>query len=268
MKSCLITNDDGYQAAGIRALIAEMSKSFDLKAIAPVHQQSWMGKSISGHRDLTFEPAKYHEFDGYKVGGTPADCAQIGLHELYAEGEQPHCVVSGINHGSNIGLGHILSSGTVGAALEAAMFGVPAFASSLWKLRDMAGTTDLTDKESVEYFVVAAQITAKIVKQVMEAGFPEDTQVIGINVPYNATVDSPWVVTRPHSVYYGQLFNKQPDGLFRNTSTGELDNGPESDTDIAVLAKGCVSIVPIAVQLTSTAHQERLAKALGIPIAK
>ena len=264
MQKVLVVNDDGYKAAGIRALIREFRQAYDVVAVAPDREQSWMGKSISGHHQLHLTPITYHEFDGYHVNGTPADCAQLGLYET---GARPDFVLSGINHGANIGHGHILSSGTVGAALEAAMQGVPAFATSAWGLHKDEGRPDLNVPETIDLFANAAAITRAIVEKVMRLGFPTDTQVIGINVPLTATLDTKWVVTKPHSVPYGQVFGAHPEGGYANNRYHILEGDEEQGTDLAALAQGYVSIVPISLQLTSAAGRADLARKLDIELS-
>jgi 5'-nucleotidase len=263
MKRILLVNDDGYQAAGIRALQREMAKTYNVTAVAPAHEQSWMGKSISGHRGLTLEPVEFHEFKGYAADGTPADCTQLGLYAL--DQPLPDLVLSGVNHGANIGHAHIMSSGTVGAAFEAAFQGVPAFATSVWQVKRNNKDVDFNAPESVEIFANAAVVTRKIVDKVMAAGFPKRAQVIAINMPHNVTSDAEWVVTKPHTIAYGQLFALQ-DGKYHNTGSTELQVDQAPDSDLAALAKGYVSIVPISLRLTSDEGRAELADILGVRV--
>jgi 5'-nucleotidase len=262
MQRALIVNDDGYKAAGIRALIREFKDEYDVTAVAPAQEQSWMAKSISGHHDLHLTPVTYHEFKGWHVNGTPADCTQLGLYET---GERPDLVVSGLNHGANIGHAHILSSGTVGAAFEAAFQGVPAFAASVWQVKQQYRGTDFTAPESVKIFETAAAVTRQIVDKVMKAGFPASAQVIAINLPYDVTPDAKWVITTPHHVSYGQVFVPEA-GVYRNHSTSELRGDEEPASDLAALTHGYVSIVPISLRLTSEAGRQELASLLDIPV--
>lgn len=265
MKRVLVVNDDGYKAAGIRALIKQLSTTFDVTAVAPAHEQSWMGKSISGHRDLLFEPAEHYEFKGHTVDGTPADSAQIGMYELF-DGSLPDFVVSGINHGANVGVGHILSSGTVGAALEAAIQGVPAFASSVWNVKHANQGVDFSGVESVRLFEVAANITQAIIEKVMAKGFPKGIQVISVNLPHDVRPDAKWVVTKPHSEVYGKLFLSE-EGVFRNKGYREPEDSMELDSDLAALARGHVSIIPIFIEITSHEKRAELARILDAELA-
>jgi len=264
MRTALIVNDDGYKSAGIRALQAELGAHYNARAIAPAGEQSWKGKSISGyHQPLTLERKTYHEFDGFIANGTPADCAQLGLYELFET--LPDFVVSGINNGANIGHAHIISSGTVGAAFEAAFQGVPAFASSVWGMYRDNPNVDFNDPDTTRHFRIAAGITRRIIDKVMAAGFPKSVQVIAINIPVNAKADAPWLITRPHSVSYGRLF--QLDGeVYRNTGSAELKGDEAPNTDLEAIAKGNISIVPISLQLTTDAGRQELSRILDAPI--
>lgn len=263
MLKALIVNDDGYKAAGIRALVRELNPHYHTVAVAPDREQSWMGKSISGHHELALTPISYHEFEGFHVNGTPADCTQLGLYET---GKRPDFVVSGINHGANIGHAHIISSGTVGAAFEAALQGVPAFAVSVWQVKRLNPDMDFNAPASIELFKTAATVTRRVIDKVMAAGFPKSVQVIVINVAYDVTPDAKWAVTTPHTLSYGKLFDLQSNGMYKNLGSNELEVDKAPDTDLAALAKGYVSVVPLTLRLTSDAGRAELAEVLDAPI--
>lgn len=260
----LLVNDDGYKSAGIRALQKELAAHYEVKAIAPADEQSWKGKSISAsHQPLTMLQVKYHEFDGYAVNGTPADCTQLGLFELH--NSLPDLVVSGINNGANIGHAHIMSSGTVGAALEAAFQGVPAFAASVWRMKNNNKGVDFHSVEATKLFATPALISRQIIDKVMAAGFPTGVQVIAINMRYDVAPDAKWFVTEPHRLPYGKVFHKEED-QYLNRGDNELVGHEAPGSDLDVIAQGHVSIVPISVELTTEAGRQQLAQLLNIPI--
>lgn len=263
MQRVLVVNDDGYKAAGIRALIREFAFEYEVTAVAPDREQSWMSKSISGHHELHMAPVQYHEFNGFNVNGTPADCTQLGIYET---DPRPNFIVSGINHGANIGHGHIMSSGTVGAAFEAAFQGIPAFAVSVWKVKHSYKNIDLTAPESVNIFSNAAKIAFKIIRKVMQEGFPQSAQVIVINIAYDATIDSPWAVVSPHTISYGRVFSRQKNGKYKNSGDSELIDDKGGTSDLSALVRGYVSILPISLQLTSEVGKTELARLLNIEI--
>lgn len=263
MRKILLVNDDGYQAAGIRALYRDLTKHFEVTAVAPKHEQSWMGKSITSRRELTMEQVKIKDYDGFAIDGTPADCTQIGIHDVLST--KPDAVVSGINNGANIGYSHILSSGTVGAALEAGLQGIPSFATSVWRMRKDHPGANYDDEKFVDILANSAEITRKIVLKILDKGYPSGVQTICINMPYNVKIDAPWVITKPHDVNYGYLFTGT-DGKFKNHGGSELVDSDDAQTDLAALAKGYVSIMPIKIALTSQSEQKQLAKILEIDL--
>ena len=122
MADILLTNDDGYRSVGFLPLLKELSKQFSVVAVAPSEEKSWIGKSISARKELTIQKVKLGDFDIYSLNGTPADCVQVGLYDVLDN--KPKLVISGINTGDNVGHARILSSGTVGAAMEASIDGV------------------------------------------------------------------------------------------------------------------------------------------------
>ena len=267
MNKVLLVNDDGYKSAGIRALYRHLKADYDVTAVAPENQQSWKGKSISGHAPISLKNVSYLGYEGYAVSGSPADCAQIGMFEFFDQ-QKPEVVVSGLNDGANIGHAHILSSGTVGAALEASLQGIPAFASSVWGLKSAHKGLDFESEEAEGVFDVAAKITKRIVEKVMSAGFPNNTQVICINIPYNATEDAEIVVTKPHSKAYGKLFERSEDGNYLNVGNTELMVSEETFSDLYALTQGKVSVIPLSLQLTSDIARTDLASLLNATVAK
>lgn len=259
----LVTNDDGYMAIGINALLTEASKEFDTIAVAPLKEQSWVSKSITRHRELTMEQVEHNEFKGFAVDGTPADCAQLGIFE--ASDRLPDLVISGINNGSNVGPEEILSSGTVGAALEASLQGIPAFATSVTYIFSGKGPADFNDTSLTDTLRVAAEISCEIIKKVMQAGFPPNVQVISINMPSDVKRDAKWCITTPHTSRQEGLFAKKGDKYKHQGSTDLLEKVSDN-SDLAALEKGYVSIVPLNIQLTDQEGQQSLAKILDTPI--
>lgn len=267
MEKVLLVNDDGYESAGIRALQRQLNLDYDVVAVAPVNQQSWKGKSISGHAPVTISKVSHFNYEGYAVSGSPADCTQIGMFEFFGQGK-PDIVVFGLNDGANIGHAHISSSGTVGAALEASLQGVPAFASSVWGLKSAHQDLDFESEEAEKIFSTAAHITHKIIKQVMAVGFPNNTQVICINIPFNASEDAEIVITKPHSKSYGKLFEQSLDGNYMNVGNTELTVSDETFSDLYALSQGKVSVIPLSIQLTSDVARTDLGSILNATIAE
>ena len=157
----LISNDDGLMANGIRALTEALSCEHDVYVIAPDRERSAAGHSLTLHTPLRVEELdpKFGAKRNWVTTGTPGDCVKIGLSAILEPHEMPDLVISGINHGPNLGA-DILYSGTVSCALEGAMLGFPAIATSLAGLH-----------YEVENFAFAANFMAKFVNKIKDINF-------------------------------------------------------------------------------------------------
>lgn len=160
----LLSNDDGLMANGIRALTEALSCEHDVYVIAPDRERSAAGHSLTLHTPLRVEELepKFGAKRNWVTTGTPGDCVKIGLSAILEPHEMPDLVISGINHGPNLGA-DILYSGTVSCALEGAMLGFPAIATSLAGLH-----------YEVENFAFAANFMAKFVHKIKEINFPQN----------------------------------------------------------------------------------------------
>ena len=163
----LLTNDDGIYAKGIEVLHEHLSKDHDVVVVAPETEQSAVGHAITLTDPLRVKSIDRNgTFFGYAVKGTPADCVKLAVNELMKP--PPDLVVSGINLGANVGINEIYS-GTVSAATEGTILGVPAIAVSINTFRDPD-------------FRPAARFVRLLVRQVKEHGLPPYTS-LNVNVP-------------------------------------------------------------------------------------
>ncbi len=227
----LISNDDGFSFNGIKALIKVARKYGDVVAVAPVTQQSGKGCSVTFFDPLRLQ--KVREADGYKeykVYGTPTDCVKLAFDQLL-DGRQPDVVLSGINHGYNLGA-NVLYSGTLGAAFEAAVHRVPAVAFSA---EPFAPDTDFAPYEPWVERVLAA---------VLQKGLPEGA-FLNVNMPAEAkgikvvhTGMGRWVNEYEHRV--------DPRGFDYYWTAGDyqLDRPADTDTDVVAVRDGWVAVVP------------------------
>lgn len=159
----LLSNDDGVYAAGLATLYEHLSEHFEVSVIAPDRNCSGMSNALSLHQPLRVQKT---EKGFYSVNGTPSDCVQLGINSgLF---EEPDLVVSGINHGPNLG-DDTIYSGTVAAALEGRHLGHPAIAVSLCAKQN-------------QHFETAAQLTVQIIKKLVEHPLQKN-QVLNVNVP-------------------------------------------------------------------------------------
>lgn len=188
----LLTNDDGIQSPGLWATAAALEEVGFVTVVAPRDQYSGAGRSMpttsDGVIDVKVVNVNGRPWNVHSVGGSPAQAILLGILEIMPE--KPDLVVSGANYGENLGTG-ITVSGTVGAALEAAANGIPAIATSL----ETETHLHLSYSEDVD-FSAAAYFTALFARKILEKSLPEDVYVLKIDVPANATPDTPWEMTR------------------------------------------------------------------------
>ncbi|EHQ42941.1 5'-nucleotidase surE [Myroides odoratus] len=237
----LVTNDDGITAPGIRALIDVMKEIGEVVVVAPDSAQSGMGHAVTINNTLTLEKVQIdaeleHE---YACSGTPVDCIKIALGQILDR--KPDLCVSGINHGSNSSI-NVIYSGTMSAALEAGMSGIPAIGFSLL---DFSWNADF---EQVRTFV------KKITTQALEKGIPKEV-VLNVNFPRLQTDEIKGIkVCRQAKAVWIEDFDKRlsPNGKEYYWLKGEFVNQDKGeDTDEWALRNGFISIVPVHFDLTA-----------------
>jgi 5'-nucleotidase len=234
----LLTNDDGIYAKGLSSLYEELSHDADCLIVAPEIEQSAVGHAITIFRPLMVRRAtKNGKFLGYAVYGTPADCVKIGIKEL---AEKPvDMVVSGINRGSNAGI-NVLYSGTVSAATEAAIMGVPSLAISL-------------DTHKEADFTYAAKFARKMTRLILRSPELKGT-AINVNIPCLPSGQIKGVVVvRQGKSNIIETFEKRVDpreNTYYWISGDSLSGSEAKDTDVAALASGFITITPIQYDLT------------------
>ncbi len=234
----LLTNDDGIYAKGLSALYDELCQEADCLIVAPEIEQSAVGHAITISRPLMVRRAmKNNNFLGYAVLGTPADCVKIGIREL---SDKPvDFVISGINRGANVGI-NVLYSGTVSAATEAVIMGIPALAVSLDTRKDAD-------------YSFAAQFVRKMVRELTGNSVLFSTAV-NVNVPALPRERIKGVrVVRQGKGNIIEHFEKRidpRDNVYYWISGESQSDKEEQDTDISALAAGFITITPIQYDLT------------------
>jgi len=246
MKHILLTNDDGYRCAGYYPLLDELKKQFEVTAIAPELERSAAAKSLSVRSKIGYKKILHEGHEVYAIDGTPADCVQIGLYDLMEK--RPDIVVSGINRGANIGHAMILSSGTIGAAMEGAIDGVVSIAASMTYPKDKK--IDYFDPSSYVYFETASKIVAKIVKLLGSMDLPKGLDVISINVPYGANEDAEIEITKPSLHSTGGIYKREGD-FFTYDKWELVFENLEDGTDLKAIYEGKVSVTPIDLRLAT-----------------
>jgi 5'-nucleotidase len=234
----LVSNDDGIDAPGISALVKELRKLGKVTVVAPTKQQSAVGHAITMNYPLRVR--EFHrdgEFFGYAVEGTPADCVKLAIRALLKK--KPDLLVSGINHGSNTAIS-IIYSGTVSAATEGTIFGIPSIAVSLTTY----GPAD---------FRYAAKFARRLAKKVLERGMPEGT-LLNVNIPPVPERQIKGVlVTHQGRAVWDDRFDVRRDPANKEYFwlTGELEETDEGlDSDQSAVKQKYVSVTPIHYDLT------------------
>jgi 5'-nucleotidase len=234
----LICNDDGINAEGIFALTQEMKKVAEVTVVAPDKQQSAVGHAITVNYPLRAVPYhKNNDFFGYAVEGTPADCVKLGVRFLMKE--KPDLVMSGINHGSNTAI-NIIYSGTVSAATEGMILGIPSIAVSLTAYQNLD-------------FSYAAKFSARLALMVAEKGLPPRT-LLNVNIPNVPESEIKGVmITKQGISVWKDRFDVRRDPANREYFwlTGEMDVlDTDLDTDQIAIKNHYVSITPVRYDLT------------------
>ena len=234
----LVTNDDGITAPGVNALISAMKPLGDIVVVAPDSPQSGMGHAITVNSTLYIEKLDHKE-TLYSCSGTPADCVKIAINEIL--GRKPDLCVSGINHGSNSSI-NVIYSGTMSAAIEAGIEGIPSIGFSL------------LDYSWNANFEASAKYAKIIASRVLKNGLPEGV-ILNVNIPNVPEKDIKGIkVSRQAKANWVEEFDKRinPMGREYYWLTGKfvnLDKG--EDTDEWALANNYVSLVPVQFDLTA-----------------
>ena len=246
----LLTNDDGIEGTGLLALYDALSEVANVFVVAPAEDQSATGRALS-----TEVGVEEHEL-GYAVDGTPADCVVAGLEAI---GPYPDLVVSGCNEGANLGAYVLGRSGTVSAAVEAAFFGVPAIAASLY-LPYGDVVTGSVDTEPAD-FEHAVRATTYLAEHALSAGVFETAEYLNVNAPMPGDGVAPLQITRPSHGHAMDAVRASDgritltDHIWERMANGDVDE-PEG-TDRRAVLDGQVSVSPLTAP-HSTEHHEAL----------
>jgi len=250
MHRILVTNDDGVYASGLQAAARSVEGLGEVVVAAPSGQKSGVGRSISVFEPLRFAEVNLNGFKAYAVTGTPTDSVIIGIFAILKQ--MPDLVVSGINVGENISSDTVTTSGTIGAALEAASYGIPAIAASIQAI-DQGDKFDMHHGEK-HSFEVATKILRRVAARVLEHGLPEGVDVLNLNVPVSAREDTEIVVTRLARKIFKTSVQERfdPRGRPYYWIDGELIFFDKEGTDVqTVYQERKISITPLSLDSTS-----------------
>lgn len=245
MARVLLTNDDGVDSPALVPFARALGSRHDVTVVTPDDEQSWIGKALSRHRPISLVADERHGLALHHTSGTPADATQLGLYEV-ADGAVD-VVVSGINIGFNHGAAFLLSSGTVGAAIEGWISGLPAvaFSTGTWGDDWRAWRQAVTDPGSAPRWGEVAELCVEILDDVLASGLADDADVVSVNLPFEADASTPRRVTNLARIGYYGLFVGQDDGSWQheNVTLREIDD--LAGTDVEAAGDHVITVTPV-----------------------
>ena len=232
MPIALVTNDDGIDSQFLWSLVDALMPHFEVRVAAPAEQQSWVGRKMSRTGEVPVIEKPQYPVPTWSIGGTPSDCVNIALGHLLPE--PPAVVVSGINIGFNVTLPLVLSSGTVAAAVEGALWGLPAVATSMHLppsefegISEAHGNVSGAVRIALDAF---AAHTAAIVRLAVAEGQPGSV-VHNLNGPIGCAAETPMETTRLELRRMPSLFARDAQGTCRFTFNPPASVDDRHDTD-------------------------------------
>ncbi len=246
-KLVMVTNDDSVQSNGIIELARAAAKYAEAIIVAPEQPQSATALSMTFHKPLRVTKVRRDRFECYAVSGSPGDCVMIGVNKVLPR--RPDLVVSGINIGDNNTFQDILASGTVAAALESAISGIPAIAFSM----EVRGESLFALEYDQPDFTAAGAIAGEIIRDVLENGMPSGADILNVNFPPNVEPSTPIMLTEVGRRKYTDkvIVRRDPRGRAYYWLFGEKLSRFPPKTDIeAVATKRNVSITPIVLSMS------------------
>lgn len=247
----LLTNDDGIRAVGLRALYAALTKAgHRVHVAAPMTEQSAVGHSVTLFSPLRVKQVEESGFSGLGISGTPADCVKLALSHLLPK--KPDMIVSGINAGANVGV-DVLYSGTVSAATEGALDGIPAMAVSV-------------DDYHPEELSAQAEYAVAMLEKDFWAGFPRHC-VLNVNFPSGPLDEAKGLkVCRQTSATYRDWYDERndPRGNPYYWLCGVIPpENVDPDSDRGLLSRGYITVTPLTFDLTHAVYMETLSRQLA-----
>jgi len=250
----LLSNDDGVASPALRPLARALTPLGEVRVVVPEVERSWIGKAIT-----RFEPLHVRKVADDPVGiwacsGYPADAVQLGIHALFDE--PPRLVVSGINIGYNYGAAFLMSSGTVGAAVEAWVSGIPGVAVSTGQVGDWeAWRAAVLRPDAAPGWEALGEYTAELLGAIGAGGLFDRCDVVSINVPWGADASTPVRITSVARTGYERLFRKVDEGVFVHDFGALVPFDGLAGTDVGAARERIVSVTPL-----------RMPEAVDVPV--
>jgi 5'-nucleotidase len=260
----LVTNDDGIESPGLRAAVDVAVSLGRVTVAAPSHQQTASGRGLTGDKAARLIPIEYAP-NGARIRAYHCDCSPAlvvkhCLRTLFSE-RLPDLLISGINYGENVGV-QITSSGTIGAALEAASAGIPCIAIS--KQTDVGAHLSYTAQD----WTASSFFLNRFAEAILNTQLQTDVDVLKLDIPCDATSSTRWKITKQARTGYYFRTSANPtenSKIFDGETTIHIDTETlDPETDIYALAiEKLVSVTPLSVDLTSRVQFDELQETLG-----
>ena len=248
----LLTNDDGVDSPALRPFARALAEIGPVRVVVPDRERSWVAKAITRFDDVRVARVASDDLELWTCSGYPADAVQLGIRGLFDE--PPSLVVSGVNVGFNFGAAFLMSSGTVGGAVEAWVSGIPGIAVSTgtngaWN----AWKAFVHTPEAASGWDRIAAISAGLVDRVRSSGLLAAADITTINLPFGSDEKTPVLLTTVARVGYDNLFRDQGNGVFGHDFSGNLRAfaGLEG-TDLAAARSGSISVTPLRMPEAAT----------------
>ena len=245
----LITNDDGVNSSGIMAAKNAVKDLGTIDVVAPATQQSGIGHALTLFEPIRVTSTKLLDStEAFSVSGTPTDAVIIGIYEV--TDKKPDLVISGINIGENLGKSELTTSGTIGAAMEAAVHGIPSIAVSLQVTR---GDIKFHDGHVELDYRHASKILNRVARNVIEKGLPSGVDLLNLNIPSHPSNDNIKLTRLGDRMYKIHIEKRlDPRGRPYYWIDGDPVINDEYGTDVHVLkGERCASLTPISLDCTA-----------------
>lgn len=241
MPTILVTNDDGISSPGIKILSQALRSEGDVYVVAPETEQSAVAHALTLHRPLKSEKVGKKI---YSVNGTPTDCVIISVNKILPR--KPDIIVSGINNGANLG-DDVTYSGTVAAAMEGTLLGIPSIAVSLVRQN---GETDVRGR--ISKYRAASDFARELVLKVLDKGLPGDT-LLNVNIPDLKRIKGVRLTKQGKRIYENAVQElSDPRGRqYYWIGGGAPQWEAGEDTDLDAVGKGYISVTPVHLDLTN-----------------
>lgn len=252
MTRLLLTNDDGVDSPALVPFARALATRHEVAVVVPDRERSWIGKAVSRHAPITLVADERDGWPVHHTSGTPADATQLGVHHV-ARG-RVDAVVSGINIGFNHGTAFLLSSGTVGAAIEGWITGLPAvaFSTGTWGDDWAAWRRAVTEPASRPAWDALSALCREILDEILTSGLADHADVVTVNLPFEADAGTPRRVTHLARIGYGGLFQQLHDGQWQHQTVALRHIDDLAGTDVEAARDHVVTITPVRMPATPT----------------